>query len=157
MSSAGAGGGAGAGSASLPHSSGERGKEAAVGAEPSAGGAAAATRAGESAVHVGATGRTRQELEALACHVRGDELEFSMAEVARHNSKADCWLVAHGEVYDVTEFLRRGLHPGGEQSIARYAGTDATVHFDFHGHSAHRIWGAYRIGHVAGHSSCAIA
>lgn len=29
-------------------------------------------------------------------------LYFSAEEIARHNTKDDCWLVAHGKVYDVT-------------------------------------------------------
>ena len=36
---------------------------------------------------------------------------FTLAEVAKHNTDADCWLVIEGVVYDVTEFLSE--HPGG--------------------------------------------
>ena len=31
-------------------------------------------------------------------------------EVAKHDSKADCWVIIHGKAYDVTEFLPE--HPG---------------------------------------------
>jgi hypothetical protein len=36
--------------------------------------------------------------------------EIPLAEVGKHNSAHDCWLVIHGYVYDVTSFL--ASHPG---------------------------------------------
>jgi hypothetical protein len=36
---------------------------------------------------------------------------FSMAEVAKHNTETDCWVVVNGEVLDATPFLPD--HPGG--------------------------------------------
>jgi hypothetical protein len=36
---------------------------------------------------------------------------FTMAEVAKHNTEADCWVVVNGEVLDATPFLAD--HPGG--------------------------------------------
>eukprot|EP00438_Fugacium_kawagutii_P006678 Skav219090 [mRNA] locus=scaffold1574:97234:106425:+ [translate_table: standard] len=47
-----------------------------------------------------------------------------MSEVAKHNSKTDCWVVVDGQVLDVTSFL--GEHPGGELAILTFAGKDAT-------------------------------
>ena len=41
------------------------------------------------------------------------EIVKTLAEIAAHNSPSDCWVVIHGQVYDVTEFLTR--HPGGAQ------------------------------------------
>uniref|UniRef100_A0A060T3D8 L-lactate dehydrogenase (cytochrome) n=1 Tax=Blastobotrys adeninivorans TaxID=409370 RepID=A0A060T3D8_BLAAD len=49
-------------------------------------------------------------------------------EIAEHNSKESCWVVIHGKVYDVTEFLPN--HPGGEKIILQYAGKDATKKFE---------------------------
>jgi len=51
-----------------------------------------------------------------------------MSEVAKHNSKADCWVVVDGEVLDVTSFLSE--HPGGELAILTFAGKDATEEFN---------------------------
>lgn len=48
-------------------------------------------------------------------------------EVAKHNSKEDCWVIIHGQAYDVTEFLPN--HPGGQKIILKYAGKDATKKF----------------------------
>jgi len=52
----------------------------------------------------------------------------TLEEVALHNSKDDCWVVVHGQVLDVTDFLK--FHPGGETSILALAGKDATMQFD---------------------------
>ena len=53
---------------------------------------------------------------------------ISMADVAKHNSKTDCWVVVDGQVLDVTSFL--GDHPGGELAILTFAGKDATEEFN---------------------------
>ncbi|KAF1842485.1 uncharacterized protein K460DRAFT_320579 [Cucurbitaria berberidis CBS 394.84] len=45
-------------------------------------------------------------------------------EVAKHSSRDSCWVIVHGRVYDVTEFLPE--HPGGPKIILKYAGKDAT-------------------------------
>jgi L-lactate dehydrogenase (cytochrome) len=49
-------------------------------------------------------------------------------EVAKHNSKKDCWLIIHNHVYDISEYLPE--HPGGEWILLMYAGRDATKKFD---------------------------
>jgi len=49
-------------------------------------------------------------------------------EVAKHNSKASCWVILHDNVLDVTDFLKD--HPGGELAILTFAGKDATEEFD---------------------------
>ena len=51
-----------------------------------------------------------------------------MTEVAKHNSKTDCWVVVDGQVLDVTSFLKD--HPGGELAILTFAGKDATEEFN---------------------------
>ena len=45
-----------------------------------------------------------------------------MTEVAKHNSKTDCWVVVDGQVLNVTSFL--SAHPGGELVILAFAGKD---------------------------------
>lgn len=40
------------------------------------------------------------------------------------------WFAHHGKVYDVTEYLQSGDHPGGADSILAVAGEDATDVFD---------------------------
>jgi len=48
--------------------------------------------------------------------------------VKKHNVQTDCWIVVHGQVLDVTNFLAD--HPGGAQSILAYAGKDASAEYD---------------------------
>lgn len=54
--------------------------------------------------------------------------EYSMDEVAKHNSDKDCWVVIDGEVLDVSNFLEE--HPGGAKAILLYAGREATEEFN---------------------------
>ena len=49
-------------------------------------------------------------------------------EVGLHSSRNSCWVVVHGQVYDLTNFLDQ--HPGGASSILRYAGKDATKEYE---------------------------
>merc|ERR1719291_1597856 len=53
---------------------------------------------------------------------------LTMAEVAKHTTKTDCWVVLSGNVLNVTSFLSQ--HPGGELAILTFAGKDATAEFD---------------------------
>ena len=54
--------------------------------------------------------------------------EYSVADVAAHKSKDDCWVIVNGQVLDVTKFLPD--HPGGEKAILLYAGRNATEEFN---------------------------
>jgi len=47
-----------------------------------------------------------------------------MSEVQKHNTKDSAWVVLHGHIYDLTEFLAD--HPGGAEVILKWAGRDAT-------------------------------
>ncbi|CAO3694702.1 unnamed protein product [Rhizopus stolonifer] len=53
---------------------------------------------------------------------------LSLSEVEKHNKKDDIWVIIHGKVYDLTQFLPE--HPGGQKIILKYAGKDATEAFD---------------------------
>lgn len=52
---------------------------------------------------------------------------FSLADVARHNSQKNCWIIISNNVYDVTDYLFS--HPGGSLAIIPYCGKDATTAF----------------------------
>jgi cytochrome b involved in lipid metabolism len=47
---------------------------------------------------------------------------FTMAQVAQHNTKDDCWIILNERVYDITCSIDR--HPGGVGPVV--AGKDAT-------------------------------
>merc|ERR1719506_1283033 len=53
---------------------------------------------------------------------------ITLADVAKHNSKTDCWVVVNEQVLNVTNFLKD--HPGGELAILTFAGKDATEEFN---------------------------
>jgi cytochrome b involved in lipid metabolism len=53
---------------------------------------------------------------------------YTLAEVGKHKTATDCWVVANGLVLDVTEFLPD--HPGGKMAIMAFAGRDATEEFN---------------------------
>ncbi|KAF9174525.1 hypothetical protein BGX21_000902 [Mortierella sp. AD011] len=53
---------------------------------------------------------------------------ISAAEVAKHNTPEDCWVIVNGQVLDVTKFLPD--HPGGKKAILIFAGRDATEEFN---------------------------
>ncbi|KAF9110218.1 hypothetical protein BGX27_006636 [Mortierella sp. AM989] len=53
---------------------------------------------------------------------------ISAAEVAKHNTPEDCWVIVNGQVLDVTKFLPD--HPGGKKAILLFAGRDATEEFN---------------------------
>jgi len=55
------------------------------------------------------------------------EKEFTMEEVAKHNTKDDVWVTVKGVVMDLTSFLDD--HPGGAGAIMNFAGRDATEEF----------------------------
>lgn len=52
----------------------------------------------------------------------------SKEEVALHNKVQDAWLILNGEVLDVTRWIP--LHPGGEQTIKRFLGKDASLEWN---------------------------
>ncbi|KAL2735585.1 cytochrome b5-like [Vespula squamosa] len=62
---------------------------------------------------------------------------YTRNEVARHNKEEDLWLVMHGGVYDLTDFVKN--HPGGEEVLINLAGQDGTVCFNDIGHSGEAI------------------
>lgn len=54
--------------------------------------------------------------------------QFTMAQVAIHNSAASCYAVVRGTVYDLTAWI--GSHPGGKQAILGLCGKDGTAAFE---------------------------
>ncbi|KAL4967113.1 FMN-dependent dehydrogenase-domain-containing protein [Aspergillus stella-maris] len=53
---------------------------------------------------------------------------IAQAELERHATAEDCWIVVHSRVYDITAFLDE--HPGGAAIILKYAGNDASKAYD---------------------------
>lgn len=74
-------------------------------------------------------GRTALEREAPPSPSGGPSTQqLSLAEVAKHKTAKDAWIVLHGKVYDVTGFL--SSHPGGKMILLKHCGKDATEEFE---------------------------
>lgn len=54
---------------------------------------------------------------------------FNFATIAQHATRSDCWIAVYGKVYDVTEYVMEGKHPGGD-AIIKGCGKDATSIFE---------------------------
>ncbi|PNW71559.1 hypothetical protein CHLRE_16g659350v5 [Chlamydomonas reinhardtii] len=78
---------------------------------------------------------------------------YGVADLKQHTTEKSCWLVVHGKVYDVTEFLEE--HPGGYDIILTSTGKDATQDFEEIGHSnsAKKLLEKYVIGEFEGGDS----
>mmetsp|Transcript_27713 Transcript_27713/g.33876 ORF Transcript_27713/g.33876 Transcript_27713/m.33876 type:complete len:411 (+) Transcript_27713:386-1618(+) len=73
---------------------------------------------------------------------------YKKEQVEKHCRPDDCWITAHGVVYDVTRYIAK--HPGGAQSILRRAGQDCSHDYDFHSsYSRKKLWRRFRIGQLA--------
>jgi cytochrome b involved in lipid metabolism len=46
------------------------------------------------------------------------------SEVKKHNTRASCWVIVEGRIYDVTSVI--DTHPGGAAAILKHAGKDST-------------------------------
>ena len=77
--------------------------------------------------------------------------EYTVADVATHNTETSLWLVIEGKVYDVTKF--QDDHPGGPYVLLETAGTDAGNAFDevMHSEQAKTEMEPLQIGTVKGY------
>lgn len=54
--------------------------------------------------------------------------EYSLDEVAKHNSREDCYTAVNGNVYNLTDAISK--HPGGADAISKLCGIDGTQIFE---------------------------
>ncbi|KAK0258909.1 hypothetical protein B0A54_01763 [Friedmanniomyces endolithicus] len=54
--------------------------------------------------------------------------EYSLEEVAKHNTKEDLWIAVKGVVMNVTDWVEE--HPGGPQALFSHMGKDASEEFE---------------------------
>lgn len=75
--------------------------------------------------------------------------KFTRAQIAKHNTDKDCWLIVDGKVYDVTDFIDE--HPGGYEAVMKNPGGDNTEGFQgpHHPPKAEHLIGEYFIGELA--------
>ncbi|KAK3335991.1 FAD binding domain-containing protein [Cercophora scortea] len=82
-----------------------------------------------------ATGPSPKQADGETASKAGDtkkfsipEKEYTMEEVAKHNTKEDLWVVVKGVVMDLSNWLDE--HPGGPQALMNFMGRDATEEFE---------------------------
>lgn len=73
---------------------------------------------------------------------------ITMAEVAKHDKRDDCWVCIDGKAYDVTSYVDR--HPGGWLPIVNMAGKDCSDAFaNYHPANVYKILlPSYYIGDI---------
>lgn len=73
---------------------------------------------------------------------------WTREEVAKHNTKDDCFTIIHQKVYDVTHYMDK--HPGGYDLMFRNAGKDSTADFEamYHSQRARALLDDYYVGDV---------
>ena len=87
------------------------------------------------------------EVQDVKMQHREDETIYTRAEIRKHKSRDDCWLIVENGVYDVSKYV--AIHPGGDAILSR-AGEDATEGFNGPQHPPHAraTLEQFRIGRV---------
>ncbi len=75
------------------------------------------------------------------------KVSLDLVEIAKHSTRADCYLIVKGSVYDVTNFIDK--HPGGAKKITERCGQEATAFFSaIHSNFAWNLLKDYYLGAV---------
>lgn len=75
---------------------------------------------------------------------------YTMAEVARHNTTEDCWMVIESQVYDFSNYIPK--HPAPAVVMANWCGKEATQgmktkgYGNNHSQTAWEMMAGYQIG-----------
>lgn len=90
--------------------------------------------------------------ESVAIPPEENMMSYTLTDVATHSKAEDCWLVIEGNVYDVTPYIQKQIHPGGA-AILFGCGKDATAVFNLrpkdnkpHSQNARKILADYFVG-----------
>ncbi|CAD8106845.1 unnamed protein product [Paramecium primaurelia] len=82
---------------------------------------------------------------------KNDLKQFTIDEVAKHNTIYSAWIVINSKVYDVTKYLNK--HPGGQEELMKGVGTDGTALF-MQNHpwvNAHYLLEQFQVGFLINH------
>ena len=79
-----------------------------------------------------------------------NDTSYTLADVAKHNTRTDCWTIVNEFVYNITPYVNS--HPGGSSAISKICGVNGTSIFNnIHGGSPTQanILAGYKIGVLA--------
>lgn len=86
--------------------------------------------------------------------VAAEEPSYTLAQVARHATRDNCWMAIRGQVYDFTAYIPQ--HPADPAVFLAWCGKDATQAFETktkgrpHSPYAEQLLPKYRIGTLKG-------
>ena len=92
-------------------------------------------------------------LPAGGAAVKPAEKRYTLADVARHATEADCWMAINGVVYDLTAYLPD--HPSRPSVVLPWCGKEATEAYKTktkgrpHSPEADQLLPTYKIGTLA--------
>lgn len=73
--------------------------------------------------------------------------KYTVAEVAKHNTKSDCYLIVNNNVYSVSSYI--SFHPGGTRNITDVCGKEVTNIFtQIHSNKAWDLLIKYKVGTI---------
>jgi hypothetical protein len=67
-------------------------------------------------------GKTKKVLVGEGRKAPPSSKSFTLAQVSKHNTLDDCWIVVNEQAFDITRFVKK--HPGGFGPILNMAGKD---------------------------------
>lgn len=77
---------------------------------------------------------------------------YTLAQVAQHSTRGDCWVAVDNKVYDLSKYMFS--HPGGSSPICAMGGRDATDAFhNYHPAPVYKQMQHYYIGEVLSQQS----
>ncbi len=84
----------------------------------------------------------------MCCAPLAAQGNYTLADVAKHNTQADCWMILNNtKVYNFTPFL--AIHPGGAPTMVQHCGANGTAAFgNFHSSTAVALEATYLIGNL---------
>lgn len=84
--------------------------------------------------------------------VAAEDPTYTLAQVAQHATRSDCWMAIRGQVFDFTAYLPQ--HPADPAVFLAWCGKDATQAFETknkgrpHSPYAEQLLPKYRIGRL---------
>ncbi|PRP87943.1 hypothetical protein PROFUN_02680 [Planoprotostelium fungivorum] len=76
------------------------------------------------------SGNHKSRRKIVAVDPKAITAEWTLEQIATHNTEDDCWLIVNNGVYDITAYF--DYHPGGKKALVKFGGRDASENVQFH-------------------------